>query len=130
MHTLIQQWHELLRSGDPSKLPELLSDSVVFHSPVLHAPQIGRDLTEMYLLAALQGLYNDSFHYVRKVVGDNDAALEFVVEHDGIVINGVDLIRWDEQQKITDFKVMIRPYRAIDKVREIMLEALASIQSG
>ena len=130
MHTLIQQWHELLRSGDPSKLPALLSDSVVFHSPVLHAPQIGRDLTEMYLLAALQGLYNDSFHYVREVVGDNDAALEFVVEHDGIVINGVDLIRWDEQQKITDFKVMIRPYRAIDKVREIMLEALASIQSG
>ena len=125
MNTLIEQWHELLRSGDAARLPPLLSDDVVFHSPVLHAPQAGRELTEMYLLAALRGLYNDSFHYVREVIGENDAALEFVVEHDGVVINGVDLIRWDAEDKIVDFKVMIRPYRAIDKVREIMLAALS-----
>ncbi len=123
---VIDQWHALLDSGDPSLLPPLLDDDVVFHSPVLHAPQPGRELTQMYLRAAQRGLYNDTFHYVREIVGERDAALEFVVEHDGTVINGVDFIRWNDNDQIIDFKVMIRPYRAIDKVRELMLAVLGN----
>lgn len=124
MTTTIDRWHQLLASRNPAALDALLDDSVVFHSPILHRPQAGRELTTMYLTAAFHVLVNDSFRYVREVVGRNDAVLEFVVEIDGISVNGVDLIRWNDAGRITDFKVMLRPLKAINLVQQKMLAML------
>ena len=60
------------------------------------------------------------FRYVREVVGENDAVLEFMTEMDGIVVNGVDLIRWNDAGRIVDFKVLIRPLKAVNKVHAMM----------
>jgi len=92
----------------------------VFHSPIVHSPQKGKAITAKYLAAALLVLANDSFTYVREVVSGRDAVLEFEVEVDGILVNGVDLISWDEDGRIVDFKVMIRPLRAINLVQQEM----------
>ncbi len=124
----IAAWHELIASADPAGLDQLLDDDVVFHSPVLYKPQPGKALTSMYLHAAFAVLINDSFHYVREVVGKRDAVLEFVVMVDGIEINGVDMISWDETGRIIDFKVMVRPMKAIEMIRQkmaAMLEAMS-----
>jgi len=126
-NSTIDHWHKLLNSRNPDGLDALLDDSVVFHSPILHRPQVGRELSTMYLTAAFHVLVNDSFCYVREIVGAHNAALEFVVEIDGVSINGVDLIQWNSVGRITDFKVMLRPLKAINLVQQKML---AMLQAG
>jgi hypothetical protein len=95
-------------------LDALLSDDVVFHSPIVHMPQVGKALTTMYLTAALQIIANDTLRYVREVAGPHDPALEFQAEIEGISVNGIDLIRRDEAGRIIDFKVMVRPLKAVN----------------
>lgn len=117
-------WHNIVRTRDPRGLAELLDDNIVFHSPVVHTPQIGKTITTMYLTAALHVFGNESFRYVREVVGESDAVLEFETEIDGIIVNGVDIIKWDGDGKITEFKVMVRPLKAINVIHEKMGEML------
>ena len=118
-------WHALIEARDPSRLDALLADDAVFHSPVLHTPQMGKPLVKGYLAAAIGILGQASFRYTREIVGARDAVLEFEVELDGLLINGVDLIRWNDDGLITDFKVVIRPLKALQLVQAKMAEALA-----
>ncbi|HZR35566.1 MAG TPA: nuclear transport factor 2 family protein [Nevskia sp.] len=126
-------WHRILKNKDVAGLRDLLAEDAVFHSPVVHTPQAGRAKATMYLAGAFQVLSNDSFRYVREIVGPRDALLEFMVEIDGIAINGVDLIRWNEDGRIVDFKVMLRPLKAINLIHQKMgalLEAMKPRQPG
>ena len=122
-------WHDLVRRRSADGLDALLDDAVVFHSPVVHTPQVGKAVTTMYLTAALQVLANDTFTYVREVVGPRDAVLEFRVEVDGIVVNGVDMIRWNDAGRIIDFKVMVRPLKAINLLHAQMRAMLESMRA-
>ena len=123
----IAAWHQLLKDRNPRGLDALLADEAVFHSPVVHTPQVGRAITKAYLAAAFQVFFNESFHYVRELKGEHDAILEFEVQIDGIAVNGVDMIRWNDEGRITDFKVMIRPLKAINLVHQKMA---AMLQGG
>lgn len=120
----IAAWHELVRTRNAAGLDALLADDVVFHSPVVHTPQVGKRVTAMYLTAAFEVFFDDSFHYVREVAGERDAVLEFVVEIDGIAVNGVDLITWNDDGRITGFKVMLRPLQAVHLIHQKMGELL------
>lgn len=120
----IQTWHRLVQTRDAAGLKDLLAEEVVFHSPVVHTPQRGKKSTHMYLSAAFNVFFNDTFRYVREVVGENNAVLEFDVVIDGIQVNGVDMIAWDEHGKIVDFKVMIRPLKAINLIHQKMGQML------
>jgi hypothetical protein len=122
----VDRWHQLVRSRNAAGIDALLADDVVFHSPVMHTPQAGRALTRMYLAAAMQVLANPSFRYVREVVGSHDAVLEFEVEVDAILVNGVDMLRWNDAGLITDFKVMLRPLKAIGLLQQKMAELLVA----
>lgn len=121
----IKQWHQLLEAKDPSQLKNLLADDVVFHSPVLHTPQKGKALTTMYLSAAFYVLSNSDFKYIREVLQDNQAVLEFEAVVDDIVVNGVDMIECDENGKITDFKVLVRPLKGLQMLQTKMFELLS-----
>jgi hypothetical protein len=123
----IATWHRILKNRDVSGLDALLADNAVFHSPVVHTPQIGKALTRLYLSGAFLVLLNDTFRYVREIVGAHEAALEFTTEIDGVVVNGVDLMRWDEDGRIVDFKVMLRPLKAINLVHQKMGALLESM---
>jgi len=116
----LQSWHHIVRTRDPNGLLDLLADDVVFHSPVVHTPQIGRAITTMYLTAAIHVFGSESFRYVRELVGESDAVLEFETEIDGIVVNGVDMIKWNADGRIVEFKVMVRPLKAINLIHEQM----------
>ena len=120
----IDIWHRLVKSHDVEGLDALLAEKVVFHSPVVHTPQAGKAITKKYLGAAFQVFFNDSFRYVRELKGDRDAILEFEVTLDGIAVNGVDMIKWNEAGKITEFKVMIRPLKAINLIHQKMAATL------
>ena len=122
----IDTWHRLVRAQDPSGLATLLADDAVFHSPVVYSPQRGKRLAAGYLGAAFHVFFNPSFRYVREIRGASDAMLEFETEIDGVLVNGVDLIKWNEAGQIVDFKVMIRPLKAINLVHQRMAEMLQS----
>lgn len=123
---VIAAWHAIVNSGAAAGLEDILHDDVVFHSPVVHTPQQGKKLTSMYLKGAFRILANGSFRYVREAVGESDAVLEFETEIDGIYVNGVDMIRWDADGKIVDFKVMIRPLKAIELIHRKMADLLSA----
>jgi SnoaL-like domain len=123
----LASWHQLVQTRSPKGLDALLADEVVFHSPVVHTPQFGKALTTRYLTAAFHVFINESFRYTREVVAARDAVLEFQVEIDGITVNGVDMIKWDDEGRILEFKVMLRPLKAINLIHGKMA---ALLQAG
>ncbi|MFM9924439.1 nuclear transport factor 2 family protein [Variovorax sp. H27-G14] len=130
-------WHQLVKTHDAAGLDALLDDEAVFHSPVVHKPQVGKAITHKYLSAAFQVFFNDSFRYVRELKGERDAVLEFTLELDGIAVNGVDMIKWNDAGRITEFKVMLRPLKAVNLIHEKMgamlqaqVQANAQSQAG
>jgi hypothetical protein len=122
----LDTWHRLVRTQDDSGLDSLLADDAVFYSPVVHTPQRGRALAAMYLRAAFQVFFNQGFRYVREIVGPTDAMLEFETEIDGVLVNGVDLIKWNEAGQVVEFKVMLRPLKAVNVIHQRMAAMLKS----
>ena len=124
----IATWHHLVQTGDPSGLDRLLADDAVFISPIVHSPQHGKALAKAYLSAAFKVFFNPSFRYVREIIGSSDAMLEFETEVDGILVNGVDIIKWNDAGQIIEFKVIIRPLKAVNVIHERMGAMLAAAQ--
>ena len=123
----IEAWHRYIQARDVKLLKELIAEDAVFHSPVVHTPQSGKALTVKYLAAAFHVLGTPSFRYVREISSDTDSVLEFELELDGIKVNGVDLIKWNQDGKIIDFKVMLRPLKAVNLIHQKMA---AMLQGG
>ena len=144
IETTIARWHQYLRGELPGGLDELLHDDVVFFSPVVFTPQRGKAVTKKYLEAAGATLGGEpgpaaaehggntavggKFRYVSEVMSDNRAVLEFETEMSGKYVNGVDLITCDDDGKIIEFKVMIRPLQAINALHEAMRAMLERMQ--
>ena len=121
-------WHDIVRKQDIGRLEEILSEDCVFLSPIVHTPQQGRELTTLYLTAALN-VFNETFQYVKEVATTQHAVLEFTCEVDGIVVNGVDIMTFDDAGKITEFKVMVRPLKAVNLLHakmRAMLEGMSA----
>jgi predicted nicotinamide N-methyase len=133
-HPGLERWHQLFQTADPEvqirHLDALLHDDVVFHSPVAHRPVEGKMATALYLQAASRVLVNDHWRYVRELVDGRHAGLEFMTELEGTVINGIDLITFDDDAHIVDFKVMVRPFRAVEKLRDEMTKMVAALGPG
>ncbi len=124
----LERWHYVMKEGDMETLYDLLHPDCVFISPVVHTPQEGREITYAYLRAANKALSED-FQYVREVVQDNYAVLEFTVKVDGIFVNGVDIITFEGDQ-IVEFKVMVRPLKAVNAVWKQMGEMLEQLKAA
>jgi hypothetical protein len=141
----LAKWHLHMRGQLPGGLDELLHDDVVFFSPIVFTPQVGKAITIRYLEAAGQTLPGDrptddagapldetrpgGFRYTKEVVAGNHAVLEFETTVEGKYVNGVDIITCDDDGRIVEFRVMIRPLQAINLVHRqmgAMLEAMAS----
>jgi SnoaL-like domain len=121
MHPVaIARWHEIVRARDIAGLDALLADDVIFESPIVHTPQRGKEITTMYLHAALHVLNNDNFRYLNEWFNDSSAVLEFATVIDGITMNGIDMITWNSNDQITHFKVMVRPLKAINLLHTMM----------
>ena len=116
----LEKWHDYFGSNDPQKLKDMLADDAVFHSPVVHTPQKGAALVFAYLHAAGSVFGDTNFKYVDEIVDGQKMMLEFTSEIDGIHVNGIDIIHWNDEGKIQDFKVLVRPMKAMNKLWEQM----------
>jgi ketosteroid isomerase-like protein len=120
MNTPLLLWHQSIKEKNTSNISLMLADDVVLHSPVVHTPVKGKKIVTHYLTAAFHTFVTDSFTYVRELEGENTAILEFTTTIDGLFVNGVDMISWNEEGKITDFKVMVRPLKAVNLIHQKM----------
>ena len=140
MHA-VEKWYEVIKSDNPDKYDEILAEDCVFYSPVVYTPQRGRELTKMYLMAAggvfggedspkeiLDETSPSKFKYIKEIIGENSAVLEFESEIDGIYVNGIDLISWNEENKIIEFKVIVRPLQAVNKLHQQMQDMLKKMK--
>ena len=123
--TALDSWRDYLKTHDHAALKDLLHPDAVFESPVVHTPQRGRDITFKYLSSAEKVLGGPGFKYIGEWRSANGAVLEFENEIEGIRINGVDIITFSDDGKITHFKVMVRPMKAINLLHRLMGEQLA-----
>jgi len=130
MDSTLKNWHTFIETRNPKILDELLAEEVTFYSPVVWTPQEGKQITKLYLIAALEvfGGENSNFTYVRQVIDKNQFFLEFTTMIDGVTVNGIDMIEVNDEDKIISFKVMIRPLKAINKVHEKMGEMLEKLK--
>jgi hypothetical protein len=146
---VIERWHSHMRGELPGGLDELLDDDVVFYSPVVYTPQEGKAITKLYLQAAGQALPGDSagadassdtgagsdsasgkFRYTKKVLAGDTAVLEFETTVGGKYVNGVDIIRCNDEGRIVEFRVMLRPLQAVNIVHQQMKAMLESMRSA
>ena len=121
MNTL-EKWHKAVESRDISVLDEILAENVEFHSPVIWTPQKGTTITKMYLYAAMHIIGNQEFKYTREVVSNQHACLEFTTIINGITVNGIDIMTFDQEGKISEFKVMVRPLKGMMILKDKMFE--------
>ena len=121
----LDKWYAYIKSHDATALWDLLHPDAVFESPVVHTPQRGRDITFKYLTSAEKVLVGPTFAYVGEWRSENGAVLEFTNKIDGVTINGVDIITFDADDRITHFKVMVRPLKAINLLHRLMGEQLS-----
>ena len=119
----LRRWHDVVASRDATHLPALIAEDAVFRSPAVHTPQEGRDLVTAYLSGAFVVL-GPELSYTDEWVREHDAVLRFTTVVDGLQVEGIDLIRWDDDGQIVDFTVMIRPFKALQAVMGRMLEEL------
>ena len=116
----IERWLQYMQSGTNALLDELLDDGIEFYSPAVFTPQKGIARARPYLVAAEQMFANTNFRYTAQWASDRSAVLEFAADLDGVHIDGVDIIQWNDGDKITEFKVMVRPLKAIQTIIPIM----------
>jgi hypothetical protein len=124
----LRRWHAVVEAKNPALLDDLLADEAVFRSPAVFAPQQGKALTTSYLSAALKVL-GPSLRYVSQWHDQASAVLEFEADLDGVYVQGVDILRWNAEDKLVSFTVMVRPMRGLQKLIEQMAAELAAGQA-
>ena len=140
----IEKWHDIMKNPGPNiteKLDDLLHDDVIFYSPVVFTPQKGKEITKLYLSAA-GGVFSSNkdkeqskpkeskFRYTKELIYANHACLEFETEINCIYVIGIDLITWNDENKITEFKVLVRPLQAVNTLHQMMGEMLDKLKVG
>ena len=120
----LKTWHQFIKNRDSSLLDDFLADDVVLYSPVVFTPIEGKFFVKMYLMAAEQIIANKNFEYVSEISQENYTVLEFKTVIEGVTIEGVDMIMFDDSNKLKSLKVMIRPLKAVNMVHQKMGEFL------
>ncbi|MDT5391106.1 MAG: hypothetical protein QOE04_4747 [Mycobacterium sp.] len=123
---VIQRWIDIIDNHRPDELGGLLAEDAVFYSPAVFTPQEGKAKTAMYLRAAEKMFSGTDFHYVGQWFGEQSAVLEFTATIDGVYVDGIDMITWNDDEKIVSFKVMMRPFKALSVIMPKMAELLAA----
>ncbi|MFJ8129366.1 nuclear transport factor 2 family protein [Streptomyces hydrogenans] len=113
-------FRQAVERRDEDAIAALLAKNVVFTSPIAFKPYPGKAVTAAILRAVIRVL--DDFTYVREI-GDpegRDHALVFTATVDGKRIQGCDFLHLDEDGKIDDFTVMVRPLSAAQALAAAM----------
>ncbi|MEU8814563.1 nuclear transport factor 2 family protein [Actinoplanes sp. NPDC048796] len=123
--TAVHPFRAAVESGDIAAAIALLDDDVVFHSPVVHKPYVGRTAVAEILRAVVQ-VFED-FRYTREIStpGALDHALVFSARIGDRELEGCDFIHQTPDGRIAELTVMVRPLSATLALAESMKARLA-----
>jgi len=124
----LEKWHQMIQAGDLSNLNDLLADEVVFRSPVAHKPYGGRQVVFFILSNVIQVFQNFTYHREFYTEDGDNVVLEFSANVSGKSLKGIDMIQFNEQGKIIDFEVMVRPMSGLVALAEQMGARIAKFQ--
>ncbi len=129
----LDKWHEMVAAADLSEVEKLCAPDAVFRSPVAFSPYRGAKMVAIFLQQALQ-VFGD-FRYHRTFFdGRSSVVLEFSAVVSGKELKGIDMIRFDEEGRIEDFEVMVRPESGLQalaaEMKRRMLPLLAAAKGG
>ena len=113
-----------IERNDHRALMDVFAPDVVFHSPIVHQPYIGRD-TLAPVRAAVMRVFAD-FRYVGEYYAPDGKVLAFRTRVGERDLDGVDILTFDAQGFVREFTVMVRPYSAATALREMMAARLAA----
>ena len=119
----VDAWHLSLEKNDPNILYDVLDDSFEFFSPAVFKSK-EKYMGFIYLMAASETFLGKDFSYKREIIGEDNAVLEFECTINDVAVNGVDLFKWNEDNKFTEMKVMSRTEKALDAVKSEMTKHL------
>ena len=123
---MIDRWLDVIENGQTAGLDDMLAEDAVFYSPAVFTPQRGRAKAAAYLRAAEHMFADTNFHYVNKWIDSHSAVLEFAADIDGISVEGIDILHWNDEGRLTSVKVMMRPFKGLQAVIAKMAELLAA----
>ncbi len=103
----LDRWHKIVFNRDQQDLLAMLAENVVFYSPYMEEPYVGREAA-WRILTAVSEVFQD-FTYHRELIVNNNWALEFSARVGDRPLKGIDLIRLDENNIIAEFEVFVRP---------------------
>ena len=129
MQNPISKWHDVVSLRDYNMLTEIVDDNCIFYSPVVFTPQRGKDITLKYLMAASEVFNASNFKYHKEIISNQHASLEFSLTLEDTEINGIDLITWNDDGLITEFKVFIRPLQGVNIIHKMMGNMLESFKN-
>ena len=105
-------------SGDEEALSAVLADDVVFRSPAVFKPYQRRETTTV-VLRAVAKVFED-FRYDDCFEGSDGEVLLFSARVGDRELNGIDLLRFDDEGKVRELTVMIRPLSGLTALVEAM----------
>ena len=124
---VIEEWHKFVKTKNIKILDNILSEDIIFYSPAIHTPKTGIEVTKKYLATATKILFDNNCKYISEVKGDNISSSEFEGFLDDIYVNGIDIIRWNSSNKITSFKVFVRPLKGLLVLKDKIVDELSKI---
>lgn len=113
-------FRKAVESGDIDAVTALLAEDVVFTSPVAFKPYPGKAITAAILRAVFR-VFED-FTYVREIANPDgrDHAFVFTATVAGKKLQGCDFLHFDDEGRIDEFTVMVRPLSAAQALAEAM----------
>jgi hypothetical protein len=122
----LKHWHAMISQKDLSALPELLDPQAVFRSPMAHTPYPGAPVVSM-ILNTVMNVFEDFTYYRELATADGlNVILEFSAKVGEKELKGIDMIRFNEQGKIVEFEVMVRPLSGLQALGEQMGQRLGA----
>jgi hypothetical protein len=122
----LKQWHEMIARKDLSALPELLDPQAVFRSPMAHTPYPGAPVVSMILNTVMNVFADFAYHRELSSADGLNVILEFSARVGEKELKGIDMIRFNEQGKIVEFEVMVRPLSGLQALGEEMGQRLGA----
>ena len=126
----LAKWHQMIASGDLGALPAIVAPEALFRSPMAFKPYHSAEAVVL-ILRTVFGVFSH-FAYHRELFSDDglNVVLEFSAHVGDKQLKGIDLIRFDEQGRICEFEVMVRPFSGLQALGQAMGQRVGAVLPG
>lgn len=121
----LEKWHAMVADGNLAELPSILHPKAVFRSPMAHTPYPSAQAVQLILGTVVKVFEDFTYHRQFADADGQSVVLEFSAKVNGKEIKGIDMVRFDEEGKIVDFEVMVRPMSGLQALGDEMAKRLA-----